>query len=125
MRAAAGETLRMRVVRALRGRLFRTYALVFVAVLSAMLLTGGLVQGSFSYQESRDAIGRIQREQAITAAARIDQHIGETERRIRGAQRAPGIGGMLSLEEGRGNLLRLLAQAPEIAEGTYLDPRRS
>jgi hypothetical protein len=34
----------------MRGRLFRKYALVFVALLSATLLAGGLVQGYFSYQ---------------------------------------------------------------------------
>src|SRR5215216_2591178 len=105
----------------LRGRLFRKYALVFIAVLSATLLAGGLVQGYFSYQESRSALGRIQREQAVTAATRIEQYVGETERRIRSAQPPAGIGGTLGPDERRANLLRLLAQAKEIAEVAYLD----
>jgi signal transduction histidine kinase len=105
----------------MRGRLFRKYALVLVALLSATLLAGGLVQGYFSYQESRSALGRIQREQAVTAATRIEQFVGETERRIRSAQPPAGLGGSLGPDERRVNLLRLLAQAPEIAEISYVD----
>ncbi len=106
---------------ATRGRLFRKYTLVFVALLSATLLAGGLVQGYFSYRESRTALGRIQREQAVTAATRIEQFVGETERRIRSAQPPVGVGGALASDERRSNLLRLLAPAPEIAEVACLD----
>lgn len=104
-----------------RGSLFRRYALVFVAVLCVTLLANGLVQGYFAYRESRTALGRIQREQAVTAATRIEQFVGETERRIRSAQPPPGVGGTLGPDERRTNLLRLLAQAPEIADLVYLD----
>ncbi len=106
---------------ALRGRLFRKYAAVFGTLLCALLLANGLLHGWFAYRERRAALGQIQREQAVTAATRIEQFVGETERRLRSAQPPPGIGGTLAPDERRINLLRLLAQAPEIAEVSYLD----
>ncbi|MCX7313267.1 MAG: hypothetical protein NTV56_16435 [Alphaproteobacteria bacterium] len=52
-------------------RLFRKYVTLFVAVVCVALLTNGLFEIAFSYQENKQALTRIQREQAEAAAAKI------------------------------------------------------
>jgi hypothetical protein len=44
-----------------RGRLFRKYVALFVAVVSVALLANGLFEIWFSYREHQDALVRIQR----------------------------------------------------------------
>jgi hypothetical protein len=56
-------------------RLFRKYVALFVAVVCVALLTNGLFEIWFSYQENKQALTRIQREQAEAAAAKIGQFI--------------------------------------------------
>ena len=60
-------------------RLFRKYVALFVAVVSVALLTNGLFEIWFSYQEHKSALIRIQREQAEAAAAKIGQFVKEIE----------------------------------------------
>ena len=52
-----------------RGRLFRKYVGLFVAVVCLALFANGLFEIWFSYQEHKAALIRIQREQAEAAAA--------------------------------------------------------
>jgi len=56
-----------------RGRLFRKYVGLFMAVVCVALLTNGLPEIWFSYQEHKASLVRIQREQAEAAAAKISQ----------------------------------------------------
>ena len=58
-----------------RGRLFRKYVGLFLAVVCVALLTNGLSEIWFSYQEHKASLIRIQREQAEAAAAKISQFI--------------------------------------------------
>jgi len=63
-------------------RLFRKYVLLFVAVVSLSLLTNGLFEVWFSYQENKQALTRIQREQAVAAAGKISQYVKDIEGQI-------------------------------------------
>ena len=54
--------------RGVRGRLFRKYVGLFVAVVCVALFANGLFEIWFSYQEHKTALIRIQREQAEAAA---------------------------------------------------------
>jgi cytochrome c-type biogenesis protein CcmH/NrfG len=63
-------------------RLFRKYVALFVAVVCVALLTNGLFEIWFSYQENKQALTRIQREQAEAAAAKIGQFIKDIEGQI-------------------------------------------
>ena len=54
--------------RRMRGRLFLKYAGLFVAVVSLALLTNGLFEIWFSYQEHKASLARIQKVQAESAA---------------------------------------------------------
>ena len=63
-------------------RLFRKYVALFVAVVCVALLTNGLFEIWFSYQENKQSLTRIQREQAEAAAAKIGQFIKDIEGQI-------------------------------------------
>ncbi len=71
----AGSRARHKV----RGRLFRKYVGLFVAVVSLALFANGGFEIWFSYQEHKAALIRIQREQAEAAAAKIGQFLKEIE----------------------------------------------
>src|SRR5262245_17341001 len=64
------------------GTLFRKYIALFLSVVFVVLLTNGLFEIAFLYQDHRSSLIRVQREQAESAAAKIGQFIGEIERQI-------------------------------------------
>jgi signal transduction histidine kinase len=100
-------------------RLFRKYVALFVAVVSFALLTNGLFEIWFSYQENKQALTRIQREQAIAAAGKISQYIKDIEGQIGWTTQLPWTKD--SLEQRRFDALRLLRQVPAITELTQID----
>jgi len=100
-------------------RLFRKYVALFVAVVSFALLTNGMFEIWFSYQENKQALTRIQREQAIAAAGKISQYIKDIEGQIGWTTQLPWTKD--SLEQRRFDALRLLRQVPAITELTQLD----
>jgi signal transduction histidine kinase/putative methionine-R-sulfoxide reductase with GAF domain len=102
-----------------RGRLFFKYVVLFVAVVSLALIAVGLPEIWLSYQEHKDALVRIQREQAEAAAAKIGQFVKEIEGQIGWTTQLPWSGG--ALEQRRFDALRLLRQVPAITELTQLD----
>jgi signal transduction histidine kinase len=62
-----------------RGRLFRKYVALFVAVVCAALAAKGLLDGWFSFHEQKALLGRIQHEQAMAAAIRIGLFVKEVQ----------------------------------------------
>jgi len=104
-----------------RQPLFRKYVAVFVILVSGALITSGLVQFYFSYQENQAALLSIQREKAAGAATRIEQFLQEIERQIGGAIQVGPAGTPVSVDQRRGDYLRLLREAPAITEISYLD----
>src|SRR6266704_1712618 len=100
-------------------RLFRKYVALFVAVVSVALLTNGLFEIWFSYQENKQALTRIQREQAEAAAAKIGQFIKDIEGQIGWTTQLPWTAS--ALEQRRFDALRLLRQVPAITELAQLD----
>src|SRR5213083_3709965 len=102
-----------------RGKLFRKYVALFLSVVCIALLTNGLSEIWFSYQEHKTALIRIQREQAEAAAAKIGQFIKEIESQIGWTTQLPWSAG--TLEQRRFDGLRLLRQVPAITELAQLD----
>src|SRR5262249_12352940 len=102
-----------------RGRLFRKYVALFVAVISGALVANGLSEIWFDYTEQRMLLVRIQRQQAEAAALRISQFIREIEGQLAWATQLPWSTG--NLEEWRFDTVRLLRQVPAITEVTQLD----
>ena len=103
-----------------RGRLFRKYVALFVAVVSVALVANGLLEIWFSYREHEEALVRIQREQAEAAAAKIEQFIKEIESQLGWTTQLPWS--TATLEQRRVDALRLLHQVPAITELAQLDP---
>ncbi|MEK7364691.1 MAG: cache domain-containing protein, partial [candidate division NC10 bacterium] len=104
-----------------RGRLFRKYVVLFVTLVSGALVTSGLVEIYFSYQENKTALGRIQREKAQAAAAKIEQFIKEIERQIGWTTQAQWGARSMALDQRRFDYLRLLKQSPAVTEISQLD----
>src|SRR5258707_12589902 len=65
-----------------RRRLFTKYVGLFAAVVSVALLSNGIFDVFFYYQEHKASLIRIQREQAQAAAAKIGQFIKEIESQL-------------------------------------------
>ena len=103
----------------LRVNLFFKYvALVFAVVLIA-LLTNGAFEVWFSYQEYKESLIRIQREQSEAAAAKISQFIHEIEAQVGWTTQLPWSAS--TLEQRRFDASRLLRQVPAITELAQLD----
>jgi signal transduction histidine kinase len=102
-----------------RGKLFRKYVALFLSVVCIALLTSGLSEIGFAYQEHKASLIRIQREQAEAAATKIGQFIKEIDNQIGWTTQLPWSAG--TLEQRRFDGLRLLRQVPAITELAQLD----
>jgi signal transduction histidine kinase len=101
------------------GRLFRKYVGLFLAVVCIALLTNGLSEIIFSFQEHKASLIRIQREQAEAAAAKISQFVKEIESQVGWTTQLPWSAG--TIDQRRFDGLRLLRQVPAITELSQLD----
>jgi signal transduction histidine kinase/CheY-like chemotaxis protein len=102
-----------------RRRLFTKYVALFVAVVCIALVSNGIFDVLFYYQEHKASLIRIQREQAEAAAAKIGQFIKEIESQLGWTTQLPWSAG--SIEQRRFDALRLLRQVPAITELAQLD----
>src|SRR5690349_9485187 len=101
------------------GRLFAKYVALFVAVVTVALLFSGIVDSLFYYREHRDALVRIQREQATAAAGKISQFTTEIENQLGWTTQLPWSPG--SFAQRRFDALRLLRQVPAVTELAQAD----
>ncbi|MCC6210055.1 MAG: HAMP domain-containing protein [Burkholderiales bacterium] len=104
-----------------RGRLFRRYFLLILALVCGALLISGSIGLYFSYQETQVALASVQREKAVSAAARIEQFIRQIEQQLTYAAMAQlGPGGV---EQRRVEFLKLQRQVPAITDIAQIDAR--
>jgi len=61
-----------------------------VILSSGAVIASGLIDMYFSYQESKSALARIQREKAVAAAVRIEQFVRDLEHQIAWIAQSPG-----------------------------------
>jgi len=102
-----------------RRRLFRKYALIFVALVGAALLINSSFDFWFSYQENKAALVRVQQEKAEAAAQRIAEFVEEIKSQIGWTTHAQWAAG--PLDQRRQDYVRLLRQVPAITELRQLD----
>jgi len=114
-----GATEQVRAPRPPRGRLFRKYVALFVAVVCAALITNGLTDIWFSFREQQDLLIRIQREQAESASSRIVQFVKGIEGHLGWAIQLPYS--MANIDEWRFDAVRVMRQVPAITELAQLD----
>jgi signal transduction histidine kinase len=103
-----------------RTRLFRKYIALFVTIVCAALLANGLLDIWFSYQDHKDSLIRIQREQAEAAAAKIGQFVKEVEAQLGWTVQLPWSAS--TVEQRRVDAVRLLRLVPAVTEFAQLDP---
>ena len=104
---------------ALRGRLFRKYVALFVAVVCAALAAKGLLDGWFSFQEQKALLGRIQHEQAMAAAMRIGLFVKEIQGQLGWSTQFPWNAN--AADDWQLDAERLLRQVEAITELRQLD----
>jgi signal transduction histidine kinase len=121
-----------------RGRLFRKYVVVLLVLVGGVLMVSSLVELYFSYRETQQAIGRVERAKAVAAAARIEQFLKEVEEQVRETTQTASDDpdasqvrqGSLGFREGLGaalaeqrelDFLRVLRNVPAVVEVSHLD----
>jgi signal transduction histidine kinase len=105
-----------------RGRLFRKYVAVLFLLVGGMLLLSSAVNLYFSYRQTKAALIRLQRQQALAAAGRIEQFVKGVERQVRAAMEVPFTDAAMVREQREIDFLRLLRDVPAITEIVQLDP---
>ena len=104
-----------------RGRLFRKYFLLILALVCGALLLSGAISVYFSYQENKVALARVQHEKAVGAAARIEQFVLEIDKQLAFAA-LPQLGGG-GAELRRIEFLKLLKLVPAVTDVAQIDAR--
>jgi len=89
-------------------------------VCGALLLSGGIGL-YFSYQENKLALASLQREKAVSAAARIEQFVRQIEQQLAFAA-LPQLG-VEGLEQRRIEFLKLLRLVPAVTDIAQIDSR--
>lgn len=107
------------VPEAARGRLFRKYIALFLAVVGLALVPKGLLDIWLSYEEQKVMLVRIQSEQAKSAAEKIAQFVKEIEGQMAWATQLPLEA--KTDDEWRFDAIRLLRQLPAVSEIAQLD----
>ena len=104
-----------------QGRLFRKYLVLILSLVGGALVVSGAIGLYFSYQEQTTALGDLQHEKAIGAAARIEQYVRQIEQQLAYAA-LPQLDASDN-ELRRIEFLKLLRQAPEVTDIAQLDTR--
>ena len=104
-----------------RGRLVRHYFFISVILIGGGLITSGLLEIYFRYQESRENLTLLQQEVAAGAAFKIELFIQEIETASRAATKSLEIARKGLSPEYKFELRKLLFVAPAITEVAALD----
>jgi len=108
-----------RIPKALRGKLFRKYFVLIIALVCGALLLSSAIGFYFSYQENKAALASLQKEKAIAAAARIEQFIRQIEQQVAFAA-LPQLGAAGS-DQRRLEFLKLLRLIHPVTEIAHID----
>jgi len=104
-----------------RGRLFGKYVTLFVAVVCVALVTNGMFEIWFSYQEQKNLLIRVQRAQAEATTEKISGYVDEIGGQMRWITQYPLPWTPSTQDEWRFDAARLLRQVPAITELAQLD----
>jgi signal transduction histidine kinase len=103
----------------LRSRLFVKYVALLVSVVVLALIANGAFEIWFSYREHKASLIAMQRDQARTAAEKIEEFIAQIQSQVGWTTQLPWSDG--TLEQRRFDALRLLRQVPAITELAQID----
>jgi signal transduction histidine kinase len=106
-----------------RGRLVRDYFFISVLLIGGGLITSGLVEIYYRYEESREQLALVQHEIASGAAFKIERFVQEIHNTLKGATRSREIAPKGLTVEFRFELEKLLLIAPAVTEAIALDEK--
>ena len=107
-------------------RLIWKYAAVVVTLVAAAVLSVGLTELYFSYQDSKKALTRVERDKASSAATSIEQRMQEILRELDDAAQPTVETRAAGVAEREDNFHRLLERDGFVDQVSYLDsPARS
>lgn len=106
-----------------RGRLVRDYFFISVILIGGALVTSGLLEIYFRYQESWEHFALLQQEVTAGAAFKIERFIQEIESQMKVATKSREIAHKGLSPDYRFELEKLLLAAPAITEAVALDAR--
>jgi len=104
-----------------QGRLVRRYFIISALLISGGLITSGLIELYFRYQENWQNVARLQHEITAGAVSKIEQFIAEIEHNMRATTRNREITEKGLSPEYYSEMRRLLAIAPDITEAVAID----
>jgi signal transduction histidine kinase len=103
-------------------RLIWKYTTVVVALVAAASVSVGLTELYFSYQDSKRALTRVERDKASAAAAAIEQTIEDVTRELEALAQPVVDKGKAGLTERNQDFHRLLSREKLVSGLSYLDP---
>jgi two-component system, NtrC family, sensor kinase len=102
-------------------RLIWKYTLVVVTLVAAAIVSVGLTELYFSYQDSKRALTRVERDKASTAATFIDQLMQDLLQQLEVLARPTDGKGAAGLTERNQDFHRLLEREELVSQLRYLD----
>jgi two-component system, NtrC family, sensor kinase len=102
-------------------RLIWKYTAVVVTLVAAAIVSVGLTELYFTYQDSKRTLSRFEQNKASTAAAVIEQQLQEILRELKEAAQPTVESGRAGLAERNQNLHRLLERDTFVGRLSYLD----
>jgi signal transduction histidine kinase len=104
-----------------RGRLFRKYFLLILALVCGTLIISGGIGLYFAYQENKVALASLQREKAGAAAARIEEFVRQVEQQLAYAA-LPHLGAEGAAQRNL-EFQKVLKIAQAVTDIAYIDER--
>ncbi|MGH7832535.1 MAG: cache domain-containing protein, partial [Candidatus Binatia bacterium] len=101
----------------------RDYFLISVLLIGGGLITSGLVEIYYRYEESREQLALVQQEVAAGAAFKIERFVQEIHNTLNRATRSREIAPKGLTQEFRFELEKLLLIAPAVTEAIALDEK--
>ena len=102
-------------------RLIWKYTVVVVALVAAAIISVGLTELYFSYQDSKRALARVERDKASAAAASITQQMEDLVRQLEAVAQPTVAKGRPGLVERNQDFHRLLGREKLVSQVRYLD----
>jgi len=121
LKAAPQTKIQNKWVGQKRSRLVRHYFVISLILISGGLITSGLLELYFRYQESWEQLARLQHEITVAAAFKIERFIQEIEQTMKAATRSREITEKGLSPEYQFELRRLLVNSRAITEAMAID----
>jgi len=102
-------------------RLIWKYTTVVVALVAAAIVSVGLTELYFSYQDSKRALTRVERDKAYSAAASIEQQMQDVVRELEAAAQPTAETGMAGLAERNQEFRSVFGREKLVSQLSYLD----